>query len=257
LDFVEPLTPFVPAYEICRTYRFAPVQRLEFVVVCGSLLITFPFHIHCDSTEILASNRTQADAGLVLPAIFHNWKKIRVEREFEMNPKGTYVFVANHFSYLDIAAGMGIFNNHFAFIGKSSVRKIPLLGYMFYRLHIMVDRSDRNSRSNSLNRGIKSLRSGRSVFVMPEGGVVSKNIPQMAHPFKDGAFIMAIENKVPIVPITFVNNYKIMPGFKLQWGTPEVVIHKAISTENKTKADINALREEVYGIIQKTIDENN
>lgn len=79
----------------------------------------------------------------------------------------------------------------------------------------------------------------------------------MAHPFKDGAFIMAIENKVPIVPITFVNNYKIMPGFKLQWGTPEVVIHKAISTENKTKADINALREEVYGIIQKTIDENN
>jgi 1-acyl-sn-glycerol-3-phosphate acyltransferase len=223
----------------------------------GVYLLLFPFiyiAIQQKSWHPIGHKLTQVWSYLLF---FIIGKKIRVEREFEKNPKGTYVFVANHFSYLDIAAGMGIFNNHFAFIGKSSVRKIPLLGYMFYRLHIMVDRSDRNSRSNSLNRGIKSLRSGRSVFVMPEGGVVSKNIPQMAHPFKDGAFIMAIENKVPIVPITFVNNYKIMPGFKLQWGTPEVVIHKAISTENKTKADINALREEVYGIIQKTIDENN
>lgn len=183
-------------------------------------------------------------------------KRIRVKREFDMNPKGTYVFVANHFSYLDIATGMGIFNNYFGFIGKSSVKKIPLIGYMFYKLHIMVDRSDKNSRSNSLSRGIKSLKSGKSVFVMPEGGIISKNIPQMAHPFKDGAFIMAIENQVPIVPITFVNNYKVMPVFKLHWGTPQVVIHEAISTENKTKADVKILKEEVYGIIQKTIDEN-
>lgn len=120
----------------------------------------------------------------------------------------------------------------------------------------MVDRSDKNSRSNSLNRGIRSLKSGKSVFIMPEGGIISKNIPQMAHPFKDGAFIMAIENQVPIVPVTFVNNYKIMPAIKLQWGTPEVVIHEAISTENKTKADVKILKEEVYEIIQKTIDEN-
>lgn len=102
MDFVEPLTPFVPAYEICRTYRFAPVQRLEFVVVCGSLLITFPFHIHCDSTEILASNRTQADAGLVLPAIFHNWKKntcrkgIRDESERHVRFRGKPLFLPRY-----------------------------------------------------------------------------------------------------------------------------------------------------------------
>lgn len=181
-------------------------------------------------------------------------KKIRVRREFAMNPKGTYVFVANHFSYLDIASGMGIFNNYFGFVGKSSVKKIPLIGYMFYKLHIMVDRSDKNSRSSSLNRGIKSLKAGKSVFIMPEGGIISKNIPQMAYPFKDGAFLMAIENKVPIVPITFLNNYKIMPGVKLNWGTPEVVIHAPISTENKTKGDIDSLKEEVFQIIQNTLD---
>lgn len=171
-----------------------------------------------------------------------------------MNPKGTYVFVANHFSYLDIASGMGIFNNYFGFVGKSSVKKIPLIGYMFQKLHIMVDRSDKNSRSSSLSRGIRSLKAGKSVFIMPEGGIISKNIPQMFHPFKDGAFIMAIGNKVPIVPITFVNNYKVMPGVKLNWGTPEVVIHAPISTENKTNEDIDSLKEEVFQIIQRTLD---
>lgn len=89
---------------------------------------------------------------------------------------------------------------------------------------------------------------------MPEGGIISKNIPQMFHPFKDGAFIMAIGNKVPIVPITFVNNYKVMPGVKLNWGTPEVVIHAPISTENKTNEDIDSLKEEVFQIIQRTLD---
>jgi 1-acyl-sn-glycerol-3-phosphate acyltransferase len=222
----------------------------------GIYLILFPFiyiAIQRKYWHPIGHKLTQIWSYLLF---FMIGKKIRVKKEFEMNPTGTYVFVANHFSYLDIAAGMGIFQNHFAFIGKSSVRKMPLLGYMFYKLHIMVDRSDKNSRSNSLNRGIKSLKSGRSVFIMPEGGIISRNIPQMEHPFKDGAFIMAIENQVPIVPITFVNNYKIMPEFKLRWGTPEVVIHKAISTKNKTKADINVLREEVYGIIQKTLDEH-
>lgn len=183
-------------------------------------------------------------------------KRIQVERRFKIKPDGTYVFVANHFSYFDIAAGMGIFDNYFGFVGKSSVKKIPLLGYMFRKLHIMVDRSDKNSRSSSLSRGIRSLKTGKSVFIMPEGGIVSKNIPQMLHPLKDGAFIMAIENQVPIVPITFANMYKIMPEALIGWGTPKVIIHEAISTVGKTKKDAEALKENVYQLIQNTIDEN-
>jgi 1-acyl-sn-glycerol-3-phosphate acyltransferase len=183
-------------------------------------------------------------------------KQIQVDRRFKVNPNETYVFVANHFSYFDIAAGMGIFNNYFGFVGKSSVKKIPLIGYMFSKLHIMVDRSDGSSRSSSLSRGIKSLKSGKSVFIMPEGGIISKNIPQMLHPFKDGAFIMAAESQVPIVPITFVNMYKIMPAAMIGRGTPKVIIHEAIPTAGKGKKDIATLKEDVYQIMQNAIDEN-
>lgn len=223
----------------------------------GIYLVLFPFifiAIQRKEWHPIGHKLTQVWSYLLF---FIIGKRVKVKREFEIKPEETYVFVANHFSYLDIAAGMGIFKNYFGFVGKSSVRKIPLLGYMFQKLHIMVDRSDKNSRSNSLSRGVKSLQSGKSIFIMPEGGIISKNIPQMAHPFKDGAFVMAIKNQVPIVPITFVNFYKIMPKTSLKWGRPEVVIHEAIPTVNKTIEDINTLKEEVYKIIQKTIDEKN
>ena len=56
---------------------------------------------------------------------------VRVERRFRPDPKQAYVFCANHFSYLDIAAMGVIVKNYYAFVGKSEVKHIPLLGYMF------------------------------------------------------------------------------------------------------------------------------
>jgi 1-acyl-sn-glycerol-3-phosphate acyltransferase len=181
-------------------------------------------------------------------------KNVRVDQRFTPSNSTAYVFVANHFSYLDVAVGMNVVKNHFSYMGKSSVKKIPLLGYVFAKLHIQVDRGDKASRSKSLVRAIKALKSGRSIFIMPEGGILSKNIPKMLQPFKDGAFVMAIENQVPIVPITFLNLYRIMPESKLFWGSPEVIIHPAIETTGKSKADIEELKKQVYEIIQGELD---
>ena len=176
---------------------------------------------------------------------------VQMVRETQLNPQASYVFVANHFSYLDVAIGMKIVRNYFSYMGKSSVKKIPLLGYMFAKLHIQVDRSDKNSRANAIVRSQKALESGRSLFIMPEGGIVSEEIPQMKQPFKDGAFSLAIEGKVPIVPITIVNLHKIMPGTTIRWGIPKVVVHTPISTEGK---NIETLKQEVYTVIQTCID---
>ncbi len=183
-------------------------------------------------------------------------KSVRLESRFTPSKDKAYVFVANHFSYLDVAVGMNVVKNYFAYMGKSSVKKIPLLGYVFAKLHIQVDRSDKGSRTKSLVRAMKSLKSGRSIFIMPEGGILSKNIPQMLQPFKDGAFILAIENQVPIVPISFLNLYRIMPESKLFWGKPKVVMHEPVETAGKTKADIEDLKMQVYKIIQGEIDRN-
>ena len=182
-----------------------------------------------------------------------------IKRIFRFRPdkKKTYVFVANHFTYLDIAAGMNIADNYFAYVGKSSVKKAPLFGYMFAKLHIQVDRSDKWSRTKSLKKGIDTVKSGRSVFIMPEGGIVGENPPQMHTPLKDGPFVMAIENQVPLVPVTFLNFHEInKPLNRFNFGIrPKVIFNEKIETKGMTKEDIEPLKRKVYQIIQGDLDE--
>jgi 1-acyl-sn-glycerol-3-phosphate acyltransferase len=181
---------------------------------------------------------------------------VKVQYEFEPAPNKAYVFCANHFSYLDIAVMGLIIRNYYAFVGKASLKNVPLFGYMFSKLHIMVDRSDTNSRSNSLNRSIKALRNGRSIMIFPEGGINSKNIPQIHLPLKDGAFIMAIQQQVPLVPITFLNNYQIQHDDEplLYPKAVRAVIHKPIDTTGMTQTDVENLKKQFVKIVQGTLD---
>lgn len=178
---------------------------------------------------------------------------VKVSYEVELDPKRAYVFCANHFSYIDIAMMGVVVKNYFAFMGKSSVKKVPLFGYMFTKLHIQVDRAAKDSRIKALTRSIKALKAGRSIMIFPEGGIHSTNFPEMVQPFKDGAFSMAIENQVPIVPISLLDNYKMMPDVLIKWHKLRVIVHKPIETTGMTKADMDALKKQVYDVIQPTL----
>jgi 1-acyl-sn-glycerol-3-phosphate acyltransferase len=181
--------------------------------------------------------------------------RIKVTHHFKPDPKQNYVFCANHFSYVDIAVVVVIVRHYFAFVGKNAMKKIPLFGYLYARLNILVDRSDKNSRANSLNRSIRALQSGRSIVIFPEGGIISKNFPYMANPLKDGAFIMAIQQQVPIVPISFHNNYQVMDDDTLLMrpGTLHMEIHPPFTTKGLTMDDLPVLREKVFESIQNPI----
>jgi 1-acyl-sn-glycerol-3-phosphate acyltransferase len=183
---------------------------------------------------------------------------VKVQYEAQPDRNKAYVFCANHFSYFDIAVMGMIIRNYYAFVGKASLKNVPLFGYMFRKLHIMVDRSDPNSRSNSLSRSIKALQNGRSIMIFPEGGIKSKNIPQMHLPLKDGAFIMAIQQQVPLVPITFLNNYKIQHDDELliHQGTVRAIIHKPIETTGMTQDDVENLKKQFVGIVQGALDKD-
>lgn len=177
--------------------------------------------------------------------------RVRVDRRFKPNPKQTYVFCANHFSYLDIAAMGVIVKNYYAFVGKSDVKHIPLLGYMFAKLHVQVDRSQPNSRAYSLAKSIRTLASGRSIMIFPEGGIRAPEPPQMV-PFKDGAFTMAIQQQVPIVPVSLLNNYQILPDkspVRFHWHPLRAVVHPPIDTTGMTQDDVERLKEETYKVI--------
>lgn len=181
---------------------------------------------------------------------------IKVQYDFEPDANKTYVFCANHFSYMDIAAMGVIIKNYFAFVGKASLKGVPLFGYMFAKLHIQVDRNDKNSRATSMSRSIKALKNGRSVMIFPEGGIWSKNMPKMSLPLKDGGFAMAIQQQIPIVPISLLNNYKIMPEgkFAIYPQTLIAIVHQPIETVGMTLKDVERLKVIFYSIVQDALD---
>lgn len=183
--------------------------------------------------------------------------KIEVEQRYIPAPDQVFVFCANHFSYLDIASMGVILDNYFAFVGKHDVKNIPLFGYMFRKLHIQVNRENSQSRVGSLSKAIKTLAQGRSIMIYPEGGIRTKKPPQM-HSFMDGAFKMAIQQQVPIVPVTLLTNYKILPDeekLRLYRNPLRAVVHEPLSTIGLTQADTTALKEKCFQIIDETLRE--
>ena len=236
--------------------------RVLYTVWCGLLfaslfLVFFPFIFL--ALQIRGGARYAHNAVRRMGQLFFIGiaMPIRVDWRFRPDPKQAYVYCANHFSYIDIAVTGVMVPGFYAYIGKIGVRKIPFFGYMFARLHIMVDRSSSQSRAYSLAKCIRTLAQGRSIVIFPEGGikigdVPAGNVPRMAYPFKDGAFTMAIQQQVPIVPLTLLNNYRILPDTKplrVRWQPVRVVVHEPIPTAGLTQADVNALREQAYQVI--------
>ncbi|MDI9256154.1 MULTISPECIES: lysophospholipid acyltransferase family protein [Flavobacterium] len=158
----------------------------------------------------------------------------RVKATYEQIPEPgkSYMFVANHTSMTDIMLMLTIVKNPFVFVGKKELAKIPLFGFFYKRTCILVDRSSSKSRMAVFERAQKRLHQGLSICIFPEGGVPDESI--VLDQFKDGAFRLAIEHEIPIVPMTFYDNKRLF-SYTFFSGRPGVMrakVHAFIETEN-------------------------
>ena len=115
---------------------------------------------------------------------------VKVEVEGTLEKGKPYIFLANHFSYLDVPM-MGFIPGDAVFVGKASIRKAPFFGYYFKNLHIAVDRDRVKSRAETMRRAGLALDRGSSLVLFPEGGIYTQNPPHLI-PFKNGAFRLAM-----------------------------------------------------------------
>ncbi|WP_209401049.1 1-acyl-sn-glycerol-3-phosphate acyltransferase [Pseudozobellia sp. WGM2] len=174
--------------------------------------------------------------------------KITWQQKFE---KGrSYMLVANHTSMLDIMLMMYISKNPFVFVGKKELVKIPIFGFFYKRVCIMVDRADTKSRTGVYRRAQRRLNQGLSICIFPEGGVPDDE-RVVLDPFKDGAFKMAIAHNIPVVPMSFHDNKKRF-SFSFFSGGPGVVravVHQFFCTKGLSETDKSMLREDVRTVI--------
>ncbi len=169
-----------------------------------------------------------------------------------------YVFVANHFSYLDIAM-MGFVPGDVVFVGKSSIRKVPIFGYYFKNLHIAVNRSSLKSRGDALLQSKNVIQQGSSLVIFPEGGIVTTNPPELGR-FKDGAFNLAIEKQIPIIPVTLSYNHLILPDdgrLLLNFKSGKMIFHKPISTLGMTVKELPKVKALCFKTIQDQLWQDN
>ena len=173
----------------------------------------------------------------------------KIHRDEVPQRKASYMFVANHTSMVDIMLMLVSVKNPFVFVGKKELAKIPLFGFFYRRTCILVDRSNPQSRQAVFLRAQRRLKQGLSICIFPEGGVPDESI--VLDTFKDGAFRLAINHQIPIVPITFYDNKKRFSYtfFSGGPGRMRAKIHKFISTKDLSVDDTRRINEEVYTII--------
>ena len=172
--------------------------------------------------------------------------------KLKTKPNTPYIFVANHVSMLDVMLLVStVRKNPLVFIGKKELEKIPIYGSIYKRTMILVDRSSNESKKQVFKQTNEKLKSGTSIAIFPEGTVPEIDI-ELA-PFKHGAFTIAIEHQIPIVPMTFLDNKKRFPwsfggligGSKGSPGRLRVKIHDPIDTKGMIKEDRIKLSEDV------------
>jgi 1-acyl-sn-glycerol-3-phosphate acyltransferase len=164
-----------------------------------------------------------------------------------------YIFVSNHTSYLDIIISYCVLDDYFIYMGKQELRKVPLFNVFFKDMNILVDRKSRIGSHKAYKRAEEELRKGHSLILYPEG-TISKESPRM-RPFKSGAFRLAIESGVPIVPITFVDNWKRLQDKPFLQGRSgpgrvHIIIHPPIPTAGRSMSEVSSLSDEVKAVIE-------
>jgi 1-acyl-sn-glycerol-3-phosphate acyltransferase len=194
-------------------------------------------------------------------ALFGTGFYYKIDREQKFEANKSYMLIANHTSMTDIMLMLAVSNQPFVFVGKIELAKIPLFGFFYKRSCILVDRSNSRSRMEVFEQAQKRLKQGLSICIFPEGGVPTDESIVLAD-FKDGAFRLAIEHQIPIVPITFPDNKKRMSYtfFSGSMGVMRAKVHPFINTTGMTienKNDIREIKTQSWNIIHKQLLEYN
>jgi len=179
--------------------------------------------------------------------------RVKKEVKQQVDRNKSYMFIGNHSSMMDIMLMFILVKNPFVFVGKKELSKIPIFGFIYKRTAIMVDRSSPESRSAVFEDANRRIKQGTSICIFPEGGVPDRSV--LLDSFKKGAFRLAIEHQIPIVPITFCGLKHYYP-FEWFYGKPaniKVMFHKHIEVVDLALSDVNQIKDEAWELLHNDL----
>ncbi|MBQ6064384.1 MAG: 1-acyl-sn-glycerol-3-phosphate acyltransferase [Prevotella sp.] len=176
---------------------------------------------------------------------------VKVEGRENLDSNQSYVFVSNHQGAFDIFLVYGFLNRNFKWMMKRQLRKIPLVGIACEASHqIFVDKRGPSKVRQTYDKAREILREGMSLFVFPEG---SRTFTGHMGLFRRGAFMLADDLQLPVVPITINGSFDVMPrmrdGHFVCWHPLSLTIHQPIPPIGKGVENVRQAEEQSYKII--------
>ena len=179
---------------------------------------------------------------------------VSVRGRHHIDKKQSYVIVSNHLSHYDIFVIYGWLGIDFKWVMKKELRNLPALGAACEKLgHIYIDRSDRDTAIASLAAAKKKIVNGTSILFFPEG---TRSTSGEMRQFKKGAFVMALDLGIPILPITILHTDKILPPRTMELfpGRASMLIHEPIDVSEYGTERLGELMTAVREVIRAGMD---
>lgn len=188
--------------------------------------------------------------GFSIPSLF--W--VKTINQHIINKKLPHIYVGNHGSYLDAIAVCLSIPQYFSPLGKIEMTKIPVFGLIYKRIVVLIDRSSKESREQSVNALKADLAKGESVLIFPEGTM--NKTQQHLSEFYDGAFRIAIETQTTLMPFVMINNRELLPRInplKAHPGIIKTVFITPVDVKGLTLADLPNLKQKVFNLMEEAI----
>lgn len=227
---------FAPIWLIYQPYKWlfvAPVLGVSTLVlgIVAMTLATMKFRAAADRMAILWARINSYATPM----------RVRITGQSNIDPTCSYVILANHQSLYDIFVLYGWLGIDFRWVMKKELEWVPVIGPACKMLgHIFIDRSDPQKAIESLNAAKQQIQGGTSVIFFPEG---TRSGDGVLLPFKKGAFKMAVDMGLPLLPITLTGTRDILPKKTIDlWpGTADMVIHPPIPVTDYSDDNLDEL----------------
>ena len=177
---------------------------------------------------------------------------VTVEHPERLRGLGSAVFASNHLSYYDTPVLFAKLPFQFRILAKAPLFKLPFIGWYLGRSgQVPIDQSSARAGVASLGRGVKALEAGLPLVIFPEGGRTADGRLQ---PMVAGAAWMAIKAQTPLVPLTLIGTYELLPihVYALRPRPLKLVVGEPISTAGLTTRDAERLTAQLRDEIHRT-----
>ena len=237
----------LPPYHWWRTVFFLIPAITVYTIVLGTVSLVSTLF---DPSGGFGHRCARAWAWLILKTTGVRVETRGIER---LDPRASYVFASNHQSIYDIPIVFTSLPLQLRIVAKASLGRFPFLGWHLQRTgHLLVDRS--NPGAGILKKMARLVEGARSLIVFPEG---TRSVDGTVGRFKGGIFLLAIDARLPVVPISIAGSRHVMRKGRLMTcpGDVTITVHAPIETTAVSRDQVREFAERVREIVRAAVDE--